>query len=289
MTLCVAWVRKRKREESLYMIADSRLTGGDTFDGCPKLYPLSREDCAIACAGATWFSAPVAEHIQRAIDLNIKLRTRASDFLDIVHSIEDITNKCLSQVKDTTQSTPDFQMILAGYSVRLSRFCVRIIEYNKKTKKMYAHKVPTIKKNVIAVIGDHDKNINYVTEYRVKLHKALGDETTIDMQPLDILMEFIEDSSKRSVGGNPQMLKLTKFLRVLPYGIYQTKTNGDKDLSFYGRSLMNYETFPYPIYNMDTHQIGYMKEISDEFRRDSEDIRPLDAFVKWETEHDNNE
>lgn len=59
MTLCIAWIRTRKREESLYMIADSRFTGGDCFDGCPKLFPLGRGDCALACAGATEFSYPI--------------------------------------------------------------------------------------------------------------------------------------------------------------------------------------------------------------------------------------
>lgn len=133
MTLCIAWVRKRKREESLYMISDSRFTCGDTFDACPKLFPLGRGDCALACAGATEFSYPIVDHIQRSIALNIKCFTRALDFCDLCHTIVDITNRCLMDVLEAyvdQDKGPDFQMIFAGFSVIKGDFDIRVIEYN---------------------------------------------------------------------------------------------------------------------------------------------------------------
>lgn len=54
----------------LCLVSDSCLTGGDKFCAAPKIFPLIRGDCAIACAGGAAYFYPIAEHIVRMIELN---------------------------------------------------------------------------------------------------------------------------------------------------------------------------------------------------------------------------
>lgn len=283
MTLCIALIRTKKREESLYMIADSRFTGGDCFDGCPKLFPLGRGDCALACAGATEFSYPIVDHIQRSIALNIKSFTRALDFCDLCHVVVDITNRCLMDVMEAYVDEgrgPDFQMIFAGYSVIKGKFDIRVIEYDKRANKMFAHKTRFFNMKPFAIIGDHDEGANYVSQYKADMFRALEGLNVIDMEPLDVLMDYINNGEIRSIGGHPQMLKITKFLQTLPFGFYHDKGDGDYDLSYFGRNLLKYETFPYPIYDLDTKEQFYMKGIVEKLRREHEETEPLRAFER---------
>jgi hypothetical protein len=95
MTLCIGWVRRVGDYSEICIAADSCLSGGQRFLAAPKIFPLSRKDCAIACARATGYSFPIVEHIIRAIEINQKLRDRAGDVADLIHLIEDIANSCL--------------------------------------------------------------------------------------------------------------------------------------------------------------------------------------------------
>lgn len=285
MTLCVAWVRVRKRTEELYMIADSRFTCGDKIDGCPKLFPLERGDCAIACAGVTEYSLPIAVHLQRSIELNIKSRTRAMDFFDQIHSVVGIVNKCLQSVReaypDENDPGPGFQMMMAGFSVKENRFVVRIIEYDKKEDKMFVHKASHLMGLPFGIIGDHGEgDANYVKRYRNALYRRLVGKQNVDMEPLEVLMDFIKDPSFNSIGGNPQMLKITKFLRVLPYGFYHGERDGHAVISYYGRNLLSYETFPFPIYDLESKEAFYMKGVLERFKRVHEEEKALEVFKK---------
>ena len=284
MTLCVAWVRKRKREESLYLIADSRFTCGDVYDGCPKLFPLERGDCALACAGNTLYSLPIANHIQRSIALNIKNSTRALDFCDLCHGIVDIANRCLMDVSEVWGSEkdkgPDFQMIFAGYSVLKGKFDVRIIEYDPESESMVSRKASYLQRRPYAIIGDHDADNDRVKQFRADMFRALDGSKEIDMEPLDVLMKYINNEDIRSIGGNPQMLKITKFMQILPIGFYKEDADGIGNISYYGRNLLKYETFPYPIIDIRTKEQFYMKGVLEKFKRVHEKTEPLEVFTK---------
>ena len=269
------------------MIADSRFTCGDKIDGCPKLFPLERGDCAIACAGATEYSLPIAVHLQRSIALNVKSRTRAMDFFDLVHSVVGIANKCLHSVReaypDEKDPGPGFQMMMAGFSVKENRYVIKIIEYDKKEDVMFAHKASHLMGQPFGIIGDHGEgDANYVKKYKNTLYISLADKTSVDMEPLDALMAFIKNPSANSIGGNPQMLKITKFLQILPYGFYHGEKDGHAQISYYGRNLLSYETFPYPIYDLKTKGVFYMKGVLDKFKRGHEEDKPLEVFKKKE-------
>lgn len=263
--------------EELCMIADSCVTGNQRFLAAPKIFSLSRNDCAIACAGTTAYSFPVVEHIMRAVELNQKFIDRACDITDFRRNVLDIANRCLieEQEPEGSPNGPDFNMILAGYSWRKKRFYIWEIRYEKRLGKMNYTTPKTIKKTLFAVIGDN------VAEIRQKIFQRLEndkvkDRGLVDMQPLDVLMDEINDNSlkTRSIGGYPQMVKIYPFMRVLPIGFRQLK-KGKRIISYAGRPLLDFEIFPYPIYDLDEKKFMYMKEVKEEFERKPEYVPPL--------------
>lgn len=290
MTLCVAWVRRLGDSKELVIAADSRFTGGGVVDMAPKIFPLSRGDGAIACAGDTSFSFPVACHIRQSMELNVKARTRAEDFTDLVHYVENLTNSALSQCHDLVtegNKGPGFKMILAGYSARKKDFLLKSFRYDWRKKLMKRTTQNTIMRNKIAVIGDDadkagDKDL--ATRFRVALRQRLAsrgttrETATLDMEPLHVLKDFIDNTDFPTVGGHLQMVKVYDYMSVLPYGLLEEDAGGTPSIYYFGRRLMNYETFPYPIYNPSTGETTYMKSVTEAFRRGTQPIAPLKEF-----------
>lgn len=281
MTLCVGWIRKLHTTEEICLAADSCFSGNQRFYAAPKVFPLGRGDCAIACAGDTSYSMPVVEHIMRAIEINGPVRERSYDFLQIVHLIEDITNKCLFEEQEmqlNDEEGPDFSMIIAGYSWRLLHSRLFILKYNKHARKMKANRVSTMMKTEFAVIGDKD----IINPYKRKVYRVLESEgvvpgEAINEQPLRVLIDFINDKKRDTVAGHPQMVKIYPFMRILPIGFYYPQSG---DIYYYGRPLLNYETFPYPIYDINQKVFKFMKTNTNEFKRYHEETKTLETIFK---------
>ncbi|MDE6693754.1 MAG: hypothetical protein K2K05_10255, partial [Muribaculaceae bacterium] len=259
------------------MTADSCFSGGQRFLAAPKLFPIGRGDYAIACAGSTQYSFPLVEHIQRAFALNRKLDDRATDITDVVHLLEDIVNRCLHEEIAPEYATypgegPRFSMIFAGFSWKKKQPILKILYFDWKKKKMRSSTPSTIKGYKIAVIGDD------VGGCRGKIHNRLEDDKkkgkALDMQPLDILLDYISDTAYPSIGGYPQLIKIYPFSNILPFGFLHEIDGSTKNckeylngtdqsgkhyfITYYGRPLLKYETFPYPILELKTKQIRYM-------------------------------
>ncbi len=282
MTLCIGWVRKFKNSEEICLAADSMFTGGGSrLPVAPKLFPIFRGDCAIACAGNTGYTMPLIEHINHAVEINKPIKDRAYDFLDFVHLVEDVINSCMgleSEEQENEQEGPDFSMIIAGYSLLKGSLIYRIL-YDKQLKKMKAVPAETIMGIPVAVIGDY----NIIPKVRYRLHKSfevaeVGKKGRIDYEPLEVLSEYINDETIYSIGGHLQMLKIHQFMKVHPYGFYYPNS---KRIYYYGRPLLKYETFPFPIYDVGDKQIKYMKVNSDEFELVHENTNELTKFKKY--------
>jgi len=282
MTLCVGWIRKMKETEEICLAADSMFTGGGSrLPVAPKLFPISRKDCAIACAGNTGYTMPLVEHINHAVEINGPIRDRAYDFLHFVHLVEDVINSCLfheKEVQENDRIGPDFSMILAGYSCKKKQSLLYTIEFDNGLKKMIAKPANSIMGQPVAVIGDYE----LIPQVRYKIHKAFekaglmkGD--TFGYEPLDVLTEYINDGTIETVGGHLQMIKVYPYMNVLPIGFYYPETDR---IYYYGRPLRRYETFPYLIFDMRTKDFTRMKVNSKDFELVSEKTKPLTKFKK---------
>lgn len=279
MSLCIGWIRKTKVSEEVVLASDSCFSGGHRFMAAPKLFAMKRGDFALACAGSTTYSFAVIEHIRQAMDCNGPISRRAYDLEDIVHHIVDITNETLLHEKETIGIyETDFKMILGGYSWKRKKAILRIIEYAPRMKKYYSHIVKTIKKSPVAVIGDWDVVMPARKAIFDRLEAdGINDGESFDMQPFAVLMDFIRNPKYTTIDGVPQLLKIYPFMNTLPWG-FTYKDNSS--IFFYGRKLLDYETFPYPIYNIETGEKTYMKSINEQYERCPEIIPELNVEDK---------
>lgn len=284
MTLCVGWIRKLPKSEEICLASDSMFTGGGSrLPIAPKLFPLMRGDCAIACAGNTGYSMPLVEHINHAIEINKPIRDRAYDLYHFVHLVEDVVNSCLlkeGEIQENDRPGPDFSMILAGFSWENKKPVLYTISFDEKKEKMKAKRVTTIMGVPVAVIGDYE----LIPKVRGKIHHAfekagIKQGEIVGYEPLDVLTEYIGNGEIYTVGGHLQMLKVYPYSKVLPIGLFYPK---DQRIYFYGRPLLKYETFPYPIYDVEEKVFKYMKVNSDEFELVHEEIKELKKFKKRE-------
>jgi len=284
MTLCVGWIRKFSETEEICLAADSMFAGGGSrLPIAPKLFPISRGDCAIACAGNTGYTMPLVEHINHAVEINQPIKDRAYDIYHFVHLVEDVVNSCLGREKEEQENEregPDFSMILAGYSWVKKKPLLFTITYDNTIRKMRACPAKTIMGTPVAVISDYELIPSARRKIYLALEKAnINKGDPIGYEPLEVISDFINDSTIDSIGGHLQMLKVYPFMKVLPVGFFYPET---KRIYYYGRPLLKYETFPYPIYDMGDKQFKYMKVTSGEFELVHEETKELTKFKKRE-------
>ena len=187
---------------------------------------------------------------------------------------------------------PDFSMLIAGYSWRMKSHLLKVLSFDWTLRKMNATNTSTIKGIPFAVIGDNVKGVRHrIFQY---LEEKQIDANSINMEPLDVLLECINNTSSdyRSIGGNPQMVKVYPYPNVLPFGFLHRQRdlkgniNGDTFISYYGRPLLPFETFPFPIYDLEKGEILYMyqRSESEDFKRYHEDVKPLRGFDRMNNE-----
>lgn len=126
-----------------------------------------------------------------------------------------MVNKSLQRIIEAvgcnSKDGPDFSILIVGYSWKKKDFQIFEMRYRPKDQKMIASRAKTIKKIKFGVIGDA------VTLVRKRLHDKLAndginDNGDIDMQPLEVLIEYIKDSQYRSIDGMPQMIKIYPYM-----------------------------------------------------------------------------
>lgn len=66
-------------------------------------------------------------------------------------------------------------------------------------------------------------------------------------------------------------------MKVIPIGFFYSE---DNRIYFYGRPLLKYEIFPYPIYDVTEKVFKYMKVTSDKFELVHEETPKLKKFKK---------
>ena len=278
MTIVIGWIRKKNQLNEVCLASDSCFTGGQEFLAAPKLFPLNRGDVAIGCAGVTTYSFPIIAHIVQAVNFNYGTQTRAIDISEFVHYIVDIANKILQEekCKQDFMEGPECQLIVAGFSWKLHKPYFKLIEYDRQLKRMVLSKVHNFSGTPVAVIGDLDyRKIYSLLESKIDIHEKTTME--LDLEPMDVILDLIDNTHYTGIGGRLQLLKIYPHLNTIPIGILRRKS-GKEEISVFGRPLLNYETFPYPIYDLDNKVTLYMKETSEKFKRIPEKIDKLKSF-----------
>jgi hypothetical protein len=241
MTLGLAWLAERRDgREHLYIASDSRVTGGQRLDACPKILTLPRSDCAMCFAGHTTATFPLMLQLAHAIAAHEPARNRDIDIARVKAHLLRLFTDLIVRIKDPAQpfSTEDAQFIFAGYSWLKKDFRIWTIYYLEDQKKFAAREsvsfVSRLKK--AAFIGDWSKRAR-----SVMAREFGGDGPPVYLEPLRVLSDFLGKADKNdTIGGPPQLVRITQHMNTRPLCV---RWNNEDTL--FGRPLFDYENTDY--------------------------------------------
>jgi hypothetical protein len=269
MTVVVAWVRTLSNgTEELVIAADSRLTGGGNLDCAPKILVLPRSDAVIAFAGSTYFAYPLMLQLSQAIRAYSPLRDRAMDYHKMRAHALSIFDSMVGSFAGIAKNleVQETAFILAGYSWVQKAFAIDVIGWRAGEQRFSHTPCPIGIGNFgkIKFAGDrggdafHALTDTLKTQYGVLAVDARSTITKrFDMEPFVVLRDMLRSSSSHdSIGGPPQMVRVTQYMNVSNTAVYwPTRSSGQVYLG--GRPLMSYENVDHWILDPDTFEMSH--------------------------------
>lgn len=249
MTLTVAWVRNRSDVRELVMASDSRLSAGpERWDTSPKVLTFARTDMAVSFTGTTEFTYPAMLQLNRALETHPAMVERRFDVTQVGPLFEDILNQMVGLASSDIQeslahSLESTRFLLGGFSWKMGEFRIWELAWDqfegkyRKNRRRYVGNPAN--QHSVCFLGDGA----HAAETRLK--SLLSEEFTrppqkgLDMEPLQVLEEFIMDASRPTIGGAPQVVKIYRHLNVEPFSVIWPREDGEP--TFAGRPLLEYE------------------------------------------------
>lgn len=230
MTLVAIWVRRNATLSELVAISDSRLSGGESWDRCPKLVPLPRPATAIAMSGdATAAYAFLLQAMNACLLLDGNEAGR-TDIRYVARKLREVYADSRREVGDlpsgqTSPDVPQLDVILMGWSWRRLRFEAYSFSYDPKGVMVMKPLSELEERTPYGVYfaGDaaararasllelmREKGMPPVLAGQAdSSQRAQG--ANLDWEPLEVLEALIKDGNVRTVGGVPQMLKIYQY------------------------------------------------------------------------------
>ncbi len=264
MTLVAAWVKHNKGSQELYVASDSRLSGGRAWDIGTKVLDLGRGDAVIAFAGQTANAYPLMLQLQSAVRMHPKVRSRAYDLTSLKGHVLRIFNAMWGSITNLPvgQMVPDpaeVRFILAGYSWKYRLFKIWTVYFHAPANEFRFREASTHKKKgggnkYFQFIGD-DAHLATERIYSILRERKRIEVRGMQMEPFEVLLEFIRDDSKPYIGGSPQIFKVYPHLNTLPYNVYWPNREAGA-IAFGGRILLSYERNEFLAMDPDSFEIG---------------------------------
>lgn len=220
MTTIVAWERIQGNLSELIVASDSRLSGGERWDACAKVFDIGRTDAVLAFAGDTSRALPLVFQAVATTRSYEGSALRTLDLPKFAGHLRRVLNLVLSRaVGVAAEQEPDCEFILAGWSWSLNRFLIYKFEFDRGADGFisYATKPPRSLKKLgypsFAIAGDGGPIL------KGKLAEKIGRNlipADTDYLPLEELYQQTVDDSFRlsSVGGPVQVIKIYRSIRI---------------------------------------------------------------------------
>lgn len=241
MTVGLAWVGVfRDGRQHLYMASDSRLTGGQRLDVCPKIITLPRSDCALCFAGDTAAAYPLMIQLANAIQAHEPARERSLDLARLKDHLLRVFTDMIRRIEDAALpfSRRDAEFLFAGYSWRTKAFRIWTIHYVESERAFAAREAEGFHEHLpqAAFIGDWSKRV------RSSVHRTLREAARpAYLEPLRTLAEQLRSAGpNESIGGPPQVIRITEHMNTRALCV---KWKGEDTLL--GRPLFAYENVDY--------------------------------------------
>jgi hypothetical protein len=282
MTIAITWVRKVQDYEQLVFVADSRISGGASFDGCPKITRFVRTDCAASFAGDAAHAFPMMMQLGLALESFPKLARGAHELSRVKKHALKVLNAMLPQIQTTIPNPPSWltkantEFIFGGYNWRRKCFqawnlrCDSSGSFIAHPAKYWAYDLQQrrFSKNVtypdptrtdsftigpIAFAGDQAAVALELLEARMlDKFRRRTKEFYFDMEPFEVVRDMLRDPLRSStIGGAPQVVKVFQYLRSAPFAVYwPNKQSGIPYLQ--GRPVRGYEALDKQAIDPDT-------------------------------------
>ncbi|WP_455836934.1 hypothetical protein [Pseudarthrobacter siccitolerans] len=259
MTLVAVWIRKNATLKELVFASDSRLSGGESWDACPKVVQLPRPATALAMSGdATEAYAFLLQGLNTCglLDGHQIGRTDIGGFAkDLKEVFQDSRRHVSDLPKGEKAVVPTLDVVLGGWSWRRLQFEAFSYSYDKhgqlsmrpladvldgsRTYGAYfaGDAAPAARKRLKELLKEKDLPVR-MSGPSSSL-KETGQSYYLDWEPLEVLLEMIEKPAVRTVGGTPQVLKITQNGQTESF-VWRTADGED---SFGGRKVLKNERF----------------------------------------------
>ncbi|TFC63104.1 hypothetical protein [Cryobacterium sp. TMB1-7] len=245
MTSVVAWERQVGQLSEMVVVSDSRLSGGERWDACAKIFDVGRDDALLAFAGDTWRALPlVFQAVATTRSYNGSV-LRTLDLPQFAKHLEKVLNAVLDEAKgEASREAPKCEFLLAGWSWRLNGFRIYRYTFDLDSWRFTGNGTPGRLPPALrspgrgtrfATIGDGGGRLQgaLARDYNKGLISG-----PMDYHPLEYVYRQTQDSSAKeeSVGGPVQVSKVYRSIRVEHFAV--RTANG---LSVSGRPVLPYE------------------------------------------------
>lgn len=258
MTLVAAWVRRNSNLHELVLASDSRISGGESWDACPKIISLPRPATIIAMSGDAVEAYVFLLHAINTCNLLDGNRTGRTGLRYLAKKLRDTYADLRRHVRDlpfdqNEPSVPKLEVAIFGWSWRNLAFMGYGYSYDKSG---------ALRMNPIKALATNRPYPHYLMgdaafDARRRLGKLIrsrklpvpkrGDpnastvaaEAFFDWEPLEVLVEVIEDGAVRTVGGVPQVARVYQYGECEQF-VWRTADGSDH---FGGRPIQRSERF----------------------------------------------
>jgi len=229
----------------LVVASDSRLSGGESWDTCPKIFHLNRQDAVLAFAGATTRAYPF---VLQALNVVASTRNTANGSVDLRHLAKKIQKMANSMLKQFSSFPMDddhagCELLLAGWSWQHQRFETHVIDAASPPgpgqKFRLTSRFARGDEGVWEIIGDKKSDLRRRISGLLESEpdQFVSEVALTDWTPLTALSDLCLKSNKHdTVGGTPQMFKVHRQPRVEQFAV---TVNGTVAIG--GRPLMEGE------------------------------------------------
>lgn len=228
MTLVALWLRQNSTLKELVFASDSRLSGGESWDACPKIVALPRPATALAMSGdATEAYAFLLQGLNTCelLDGHKVGRTDIAWFARALKKIYADSRRHISDLpRGESVSIPNLDVVLGGWSWRRLRFEAYSYSFDRQGE--------LIMNSITNLDGPRSYGVYFAGDAAPAARQSLkrlirekqlprwmrgsgqdntGKETYyLDWEPLEVLLDQVNNPTVRTVGGAPQVLKITQ-------------------------------------------------------------------------------
>lgn len=253
MTAVVAWERKVGSVSELIVASDSRLSGGERWDACAKIFDVGRSDAFIAFAGDTTRALPL---IFQAIATTRSYEgsfLRTLDLPKFAGHLNAVMNEVLMQAHGTAaEEPPDCEFLLGGWSWSIGSFRLYRYYFDKNVKAFRCYPITKVPKSIgrknatktYGVIGDAGPKVTGLIARERGTNGRMREP--LQYEPLEILHRLTKDPAFDTVGGNVQVVKVYRSIRVETFAV----KSGDS-IFVSGRPALPYENLTLRVITRD--------------------------------------